>query len=86
MYDKGGAVAMVSVRLSEKLLGEMQAKAQSLHLSQTEYIREAIERMNAHTERVARSQQLKRASYLVRDESIKINQEFTEIEQDPEAE
>lgn len=79
-------MTMVSVRLSDALFEAMRAKASALHLSQTEYIREAIERMNAQADQAQRSAQLKRASQLVRKESIKINTEFSEIEQDPEAE
>ena len=79
-------MTMVSVRLNDKLFAAMQAKAQALHLSQTEYIREAIERMNAEAEQAQRTQQLRQASLLVRKESMQVNKEFSQIEQDPEVE
>jgi len=79
-------MTMVSVRLSDALFEAMRAKANALHLSQTEYIREAIERMNAQADQAERSAQLRKASQLVRKESKIINTEFSEIEQDPEAE
>jgi hypothetical protein len=64
----------------------MKAKASAMHLSQTEYIREAIKRMNAETAKSERTKQLIKASQLVRKESMIINKEFSEIEQDPEVE
>lgn len=79
-------MSMISLRLSQPLLEAMRAKAASLHLSQTEYIREAIIRMNAEAEKIERTKQLIKASQLVRQESMIINKEFDEIEQDPEIE
>lgn len=77
--------ALVSIRLNDALLHEMKAKAQVLHLSQTDYIRRAIERMNDETEKQERGQRLTQASLHVRKESMKINAEFSEIEDDPKA-
>ena len=77
-------MAMVSVRLNDKLFEAMKAHSQALHLSQTEYIRAAIERMNAEAEQAQRAQQLQKASLRVRKDSMTINKEFSQIEQDPE--
>jgi len=77
--------ASVSIRLNDELFREMRSKAHVLHLSQTDYIRAAIERMNDRTARQERKQRLKRASLRVRGESMKINAEFGEIDHDPEA-
>lgn len=74
----------VSIRLEEKLLREMKSKADTLQLSQTAYIRLAIERMNAETERRERQKKMKRASLRVREESMKVNEEFGRIENDPD--
>lgn len=79
-------MTMVSVRLNDKLYAAMKAKAQAMHISQTDYIREAIERMNAEAEQAQRAHQLRQASLLVRRESMQVNKEFSQIEQDPEAE
>lgn len=75
----------VSIRLDDELFQAMKDKAHILHLSQTDYIRRAIEHMNVETERHERKKRLKRASLRVREESMKINAEFGEIEHDPEA-
>ncbi len=77
--------SLVSVRINEELLQAMKANAHQLHLSQTEYIRKAIELMNDETQRRERKKRLKNASLLVRKESMKVNAEFSEIEDDPEA-
>lgn len=76
--------ALVSIRLDDELLHEARAKARFLHLSQTNYIRKAIERMNNETEKRERKQRLKRASLRVREGSMKINAEFSGIDYDPE--
>ena len=76
--------ALVSLRLNESLLKEMKAKAQLLHLSQTEYIRKAIQLLNNETEKQERRKRLKQASLRVRKESMEINQEFSEIDHDPQ--
>lgn len=75
--------ALVSVRLSEPLIHSLNQYAHALHLSQTEYIRQAIELMNREVERKKRVERLVKASLRVRKESMKINAEFSEIEHDP---
>lgn len=77
--------SLVSIRINDKLLQTIKVNAHLLHLSQTEYIRQAIERMNAETESQKRKERLKKASFLVRKESMKINAEFEAIEHDPES-
>ncbi len=77
--------SLVSVRLNDELLHEMKNHALLLHLSQTDYIRKAIELMNAEARKNEREQRLKQASLRVRKESMKVNAEFSEIEHDPEA-
>lgn len=77
--------SLVSIRINDTLLQAMKANAHRLHLSQTDYIRKAIEHMNSETERRERKMRLKNASLRVRKESMKINVEFSEIEHDPES-
>lgn len=78
--------SLISVRLNDDLLEEMRHKAHSLHLSQAEYVREAILRFNAALTREERSHQLRKASFKVRANSMHVNKEFDEIEHDPDTE
>lgn len=75
----------ISIRVNDKTLEALKANAHLLHLSQTEYIRKAIEQMNTEIEKQERKNRLKNASLLVRKESMRINAEFSEIENDPKA-
>jgi len=76
---------LVSIRLNDYLFQEMKAKSHLLHLSQTDYIRKAVEYMNDKTERLERKKRLRRGSLRVREESMRINAEFSRIDHDPEA-
>ena len=76
--------ALVSIRMNDALFETMRQMAAILHLSQTDYIRQAIERMNNETNRQARTQRLQHVSLKVRNESMKINAEFSDIEHDTE--
>ena len=76
--------ALISVRLDDHLCHEMKTKAHSLKLSQTDYIRKAIQLMNDEIEKKARRERLQKASLCVREDSMRINAEFSEIEHDPE--
>lgn len=77
--------SLVSIRIDSKLLLTMKANAHLLEVSQTDYIRRAIELMNKKIEKEEKSKQLQAASLRVRGESMKINAEFGEFEDDPEA-
>lgn len=77
--------SLISIRLKDELLQDMKAKARALHLSQTNYIRQAIERMNTEIEHQERTKRLQQASLRVREESMKVNAEFSKIENDPNA-
>ncbi len=76
--------ALVSIRMDDVLFQAMRSKAQILHISQTDYIRKAIERMNDMLTRQEQVQKLQQASMKVRNENMKINAEFSDIEYDPE--
>ena len=77
-------MSLISLRLTDGLLYETKSKAKMLHISQTEYIRKAIEHMNGEVSKQEREKQLRQASLRVRDQSMRINGEFGRIEHDPE--
>ncbi len=78
-------MALVSIRLSDELLKTLKMRAQMLQLSQTDYIRTAIEHMNYEAGKIERTQRLKEISLRVRKESMKINAQFSKVEHAPKA-
>lgn len=76
---------LISIRLAYTLLIELKNRANLLHLSQTEYIRKAIEHMNEEVSKQEHKQRLIDASLRVRDESMAVNNDFSRIKHDPEA-
>ncbi len=77
-------MTIVSVRLPEKILREVDLFAQDIHIPRAEYIRMAIEQMNDNIRVKKRSERLKAVSLRVRKESIRVNKEFSELEDDLE--
>jgi len=77
-------MSLVTVRLDDRLMHVVTEKAQVLHVSKTEYIRRAIEQMNANIANQERKKSLIQASLRVRNESMRVNDEFSGIEYDPE--
>jgi metal-responsive CopG/Arc/MetJ family transcriptional regulator len=77
-------MSIISIRLSDKLLHELDHNANAIHIPRTEYIRLAIEQMNNTLKNKTRAAQIKKASLRVREESKRINKEFSKIEHDPE--
>jgi metal-responsive CopG/Arc/MetJ family transcriptional regulator len=73
----------VSIRLPEQLLKELDKVAKRLKLPRTEYIRQAIEAMNKEVVHKDRYNRLVKLSHRVRKESMAINAEFDEIENEP---
>lgn len=73
----------ISIRLNDKLVDDLKSKSELLRISQSDYIRRAIELMNKMTEKRERKRRLREASLRVRKESMKINAEFSGIEHDP---
>lgn len=78
-------MATVTFRLPDNVIHKMDINAQILHMSRSEYIKKAILEMNDDVQENERKKRLMVASQLVRQESRKINAEFAEIENDPEA-
>lgn len=75
----------ISLKLPEDLLSKSSQCAEAARLSRAEYIRLAIERMNRETEARIRAERMAEASRKVRKESMKINAEFSVIEDSPSA-
>lgn len=75
----------ISLKLPEEVLETSRRCADTLHLSRAAYIRRAIERMNRQTETMLRARRLAEASKKVRKESLRVNREFSAIEQAPDA-
>lgn len=75
----------ISLKLPEDLLETSRRCADTLHLSRAAYIRRAIERMNRQTQALLRAKRLAEASKKVRKESMRVNREFSAIEQNPHA-
>ena len=75
----------ISLKLPEDVLETSRRCAETLHLSRAAYIRRAVERMNHQTQALLRAKRLADASKKVRKESMRVNREFSAIEQDPDA-
>ena len=75
----------VTVNIPDDILTKMDHNANYLHMRRSEYIRKAIENMNSQILKNERYSRLQYLSNLVRNESMKVNAQFEEIEHDPEA-
>jgi metal-responsive CopG/Arc/MetJ family transcriptional regulator len=76
-------MSVITVRLPDKLLNDLDLHAHAINLPRAEYIRLAIEYMNTNIKKKKSIERLKKASLLVRKESMRINKEFSRIEHDP---
>jgi hypothetical protein len=76
---------VISVRVADELFKETQSGYHTLSLSQTEYVHQAISEKNLKVHEAKRRNLLQQASLKVREESMKITQEFSAIEEDPHA-
>jgi len=74
----------IALNLPDEVEEESGRFAVRLHLSRAEYIRIAIRRMNRKTAARLRAERLADLSKRVREESMKVNDEFAAIEQDPD--
>ncbi len=75
----------ISLKLPEDLLKTSGRCAGALRVSRAEYIRRAIERMNRETQAAIRARRLAEVSKKVRQESMRVNAEFSRIEGDVDA-
>lgn len=77
-------MSILTIRLPEELFNTVKETSALLHLSTTAYARNALIRMNQEVIVEQKRKKMQAASLKVRDESIKVNQEFSEIEGDIE--
>lgn len=77
-------MSIISIRLPDDLLQEIDNRAHACHMQRTAYIRAAIEQMNKAMLSKEKRHKLMQASQKVRKESMKINEEFDRIERDIE--
>lgn len=75
----------ISMRIEDELLAEVTRQARVLHMTRTEYLRRAIADMNEKVARDLRRRRLQDASRKVREESMRVNLEFANIEDAPDA-
>lgn len=75
----------LSLRLPDELLHEVDTYAEQLHLPRAAYVRKALEQMNAAVSAQQRRTRLMEASLKVRGESMRVNDEFSVIEDAPDA-
>lgn len=76
---------LISFKLPARLRSESRRVAEALGLTQSEYMRRAIEEMNRKVLSQLRAERLAEVSRRVRDESMKVNAEFAATEHDPGA-
>jgi predicted transcriptional regulator len=75
----------LSLRLPDELLHEVDSYAEQLHLPRAAYVRKALEQMNAAVSAQQRRTRLMEVSLKVRGESMLVNDEFSVIEDAPDA-
>ena len=75
----------LSLRLPEGLLQDIDLHAEQLHIPRAAYVRKALEQMNAAVAAQQRRTRLMEASLKVRAESMRVNAEFSAIEDTPHA-
>ena len=73
-------MSSITLRLPDNVINQMSIKSKQLNISRSEYIRRSIENMNELLEKEVLRSQLLHASQRVRQESMVVNQEFSEIE------
>lgn len=75
----------LSLRLPDELLHDVDKFARQMHIPRAEYVRKALEQMNMAIAAQRRRTRLTETSLKVRAESMKINAEFSAIEETPHA-
>jgi len=73
----------ISLKLPENLIKTSTSCAEALRISRAEYIRRALELMNRETRGMIHAERLINASKKVRKESMRVNAEFSALEEDP---
>ena len=75
----------LSLRLPDELLHDVDDFARQMHIPRAEYVRKALEQMNMTVAAQRRRKRLMETSLKVRTESMKINAEFSAVEDAPDA-
>ena len=73
----------ISIRLPDNVLNEVDKIAKDLNVPRTAYLRQAILSMNSKVKEDRRRARVMKLSRRVREESMRINAEFSEVEHDP---
>jgi predicted transcriptional regulator len=73
----------ISIRLPDNVLNEVDKIAKDLNVPRTVYLRQAILTMNSKVKEERRRARVMKLSRRVREESMRINAEFSEVEHDP---
>ncbi|MBL0338143.1 MAG: hypothetical protein IPP67_02900 [Rhodospirillaceae bacterium] len=73
-------MAFISIDLDNELIREIKINSKKMRLSQTQYIQLAIKKMNDEMNKEEWAANLQEVSKRVRIESMKINQEFADME------
>jgi metal-responsive CopG/Arc/MetJ family transcriptional regulator len=73
----------ISVRLPDDILKEVDQIAKDLKVPRTEYLRRAILLMNHKVKEDRRRVRIMKLSQRVRNESMRVNAEFSEVDHDP---
>ena len=74
---------ILTIRLPDEILHEVDLKSKSLHVSKNAYIQKAINNLNCQINADFKKKRLIKASQKVRSNSMEINNEFSIIENDP---
>jgi metal-responsive CopG/Arc/MetJ family transcriptional regulator len=77
-------MSTLTIRLPDQLMLEVEKNSKGQNLSRAGYVRKALESMNKEVLASHRRERLVKASFHVRDESMKINADFDATEHDPE--
>jgi len=75
----------LSLRLPDELLHEVDDFARLMQIPRAEYVRKALEQMNMTVAAQRRRTRLMETSMRVRSESMKVNAEFSAVEDAPHA-
>jgi metal-responsive CopG/Arc/MetJ family transcriptional regulator len=73
----------ITVRLPDQLFQELDSYSKKLKISRALYVRKALEHLNREMETQRRRERLKKVSLKIRNESLRVNAEFSEIEAAP---
>lgn len=74
-------MSIISLRLPDELVEEIDRISKKLKLPRTQYIRRAIETMNQDLQAAQRRARLMKASQKVKKSSLAVNAEFDEIDE-----